>query len=390
MINTILGNIASVVEKEFLFASFLPTLLFIGALAATGGSVLGMHAALSVIENMSATRLAWTSSAAVIVLVVIAYVLSALRVWMTHFWSGDGSWLYQALFGGLVMVGESWQRRRFRTWRRKADLRRDWTATLQTFEDRVRPLWSNRNPKPRWYAIAVLNWRIRRVHRWLSPEFATRRLEVIADTFSRYTGDTLQEQYETVKRRLLDWDEEDSFESQATHVRLDRSFGSLATVKATRLGNVIESYNYYAFKRFDIEAELVWPRLEHVVPDSFAARVKEAKITMDFFITLCTMTSLYTGLALLVGPWILYNRPLWVLVAAAAATLARFFYLMGVDAAIQYGDRLRSCFDLFRLELLKKLGFGRPVSLAAERALWQKFSQLITYGAQTDLPVAPE
>jgi hypothetical protein len=79
MINTVLGNIASIVEKYFLFAFFLPVVLFACALA--GGIVvsIGPDSAIAAVENLSAARWAWTSALLVIVLVLAAYVLSALR-----------------------------------------------------------------------------------------------------------------------------------------------------------------------------------------------------------------------------------------------------------------------------------------------------------------------
>lgn len=69
---------------------------------------------------------------------------------------------------------------------------------------------------------------------------------------------------------------------------------------------------------------------------------------------------------------------------------AGFFYFLSVDAATHYGDMIRSCFDLFRLDLLKQLQFKRPTLLTEERTRWEKISQLIVYGQETSLEIRAE
>jgi hypothetical protein len=388
MINTILGSIASIVEKNFLFAFFLPVLLFAFAVAAAVVVSIGPDSAVAAVENLSAARWAWTSALGVIVLIVAAYVLSALREWMTQFWAGDAELLRFPLWGWLEL-GRSIQRSNYLRLRAKSTKQSGWSDVLRQYEDRVGAVWHAGGKQPWFLDKWLLRIRIGLLHPQMSIAVVRKRLVAISATYQRFDGQALTDEYELLKRRLHDWDEQSSFAIQGDAALLDRSYGALATVKPTRLGNVIDSYNYYAYTRYKIEAELLWPRLQHVMAASYTAAVQDAKVLLDFGVTMCTLATLYALLALLAGPWLAYDPWLWGLSALTALLVARFFYALSVKAAMQYGDRLRSSFDLFRLDLLKQLGFVRPTKLSAERDTWQKISQLMVYGTEIDLDIAP-
>lgn len=387
MINTILGNIAGIVQKYFLFAFFLPTLLFATAVAGAFGAAIGLESTMAAVESSLATRWAWTSSLGAVALVAAAYILSALRESMTQLWAGDAP-LIRALLWGWVAMGQARQRRHYMHLRRRSSERSSWEKVLEEFEDHVGATWRSpgitAGPWTRW----KLRIRIRLLHPWMSQFSVRARLTVIEQYWVRFDGESLTAEYELLKRRLLDWQQQSSYATQACAAELDRSFGALATVKATRLGNVIDSYNHYAFTRYRIEAELLWPRLQHVIPSSYSDAVQDAKVLLDFGVTMCTLATLYAVLAILIGPWLTYEPTLWSAIGVAALAVARFFYTLSVKSAMQYGDRLRSSFDLFRLELLEQFGVPRPTSLAEERATWEKLSQLVVYGAEVDLAIA--
>lgn len=389
MINTILGNIASIVEKYFLFAFFLPVVLFACALA--GGIVvsIGPDSAIAAVENLSAARWAWTSALIVIVLILVAYVLSALREAMTQLWSGDAA-LTRLILWGWIKLGKASQRAAYRRLRTASSGQSDWADVLREYEDEVGKVWHSAGkaagPWSRW----IMRIRIRMLHPQMSIDLVRKRLLPIVAMYKKFDGNSLKREYELLKRRLIDWDERSNFAIQGCAALLDRSYGALATVKPTRLGNIIDSYNYYAYTRYKIQAELLWPRLQHVIPASYNTAVQDAKVILDFAICMCTLATLYAVLALLAGPWLAFDPWLWGISAAVALLVARFFYGLSVSAAMQYGDRLRSSFDLFRLDLLKQLGFGRPSKLSEERETWQKLSQLVVYGTDIDLDIAPE
>ena len=388
MINTILGTIASVVEKDFLFAAFLPAIIFLTAVAGTFGMVIGAEPLLAVIESTSAARLLWASTATVIGLIVMAYVLRAMVGHFTRAWSGDTALLRTVLWGWSE-IGKEFQRRRYERLRRESTQVSRWSDVLHHFESQARIYWAVRPQNPSWWRRFLFGFRIYRLHPQMSKEIAIERVTTLARMFDDVNGNALTVEYGNIKRRLLDWHEQDSYKFQACSASLDRGYGALAAVKPTRLGNVIESYNYYAFTRFSMEAELIWPRLEHVIPEPFSRKIRDAKVLLDFMVTLSTLALVYAGLALFIGPWLLNVPVTWSIVAAISVLVAVFFYRLSIDVAIQYGDGIRAAIDLFRLDLLQKLGFGRPATLNDERALWRKYSQLIVYSSAVQIDIAP-
>ena len=120
------------------------------------------------------------------------------------------------------------------------------------------------------------------------------------------------------------------------------------------------------------------------------AQVREPKILLDFAVTMATISVVLALGLLTVGPWLWFDFRFWGTIAAVQLVAAGFFYFLSVDAATQYGDMIRSCFDLFRLDLLKQLQFKRPILLTEERTRWEKISQLIVYGQETSLEIRAE
>jgi hypothetical protein len=389
MINTILGNIASIVEKNFLFSFFLPVLLFACAIASAVVISIGPDPAIASIENLSAARWAWTSALVVIGLIVTAYVLSALRESMTQFWSGDAPLTSIALWG-WIKLGTAIQRSLYKQLRAASAGQSRWADVLRTYEDDVRAVWKPTGNSAGCFVRWALRIRIKMLHSKMSIALVQRRMAVIVNTYKKYDGNSLKVEYELVKRQIIDWDEQSNFAIQGYASLLDRSYGALATVKPTRLGNIIDSYNYYAYTRYKIQADLLWPRLQYVIAASYTTSVQDAQALLDFGISMCTLGLLYTVLALMAGPWLVLDPVFWAINAGVALLVSRLFYELSVKAAMQYGDRLRASFDLFRLDLLKQLGFGRPTKLSEERETWQKLSQLVVYGADIDLPIAAE
>jgi hypothetical protein len=60
----------------------------------------------------------------------------------------------------------------------------------------------------------------------------------------------------------------------------------------------------------------------------------------------------------------------WVPCAAGALALSWLTYRAAIASAAVFGDLVRSCFDLFRSDLLTHLGWPLPEKLPDERDLW--------------------
>jgi hypothetical protein len=142
-------------------------------------------------------------------------------------------------------------------------------------------------------------------------------------------------------------------------------------VMPTRLGNILKSAELYPKRQYNADAVLFWPRLYAVVPDSFTATVGEAKASLDLMLVLSGLSAVFAiiaGLSLLIrgGPW-------WLFLACFGGgfLVAHFAYISALRAAIPYTQLIRSAFDLYRGDLMDKLGYERPKSLEDENEFWK-------------------
>jgi hypothetical protein len=156
-------------------------------------------------------------------------------------------------------------------------------------------------------------------------------------------------------------------------------------VLPTRLGNVIRCFERYTRLAYGIESIVLWPRLIAKIDSGFAAAIDNAKRSFDFMLN-CSFLSALTGL-FVVGVGLTRQAPvlsqaslpcLW---RAAVFFLASWaFYKASIGRAQAWGDTVRAAFDLYRLDLLKGLGYKQqPASYFEEQALWQQISTQLLY-----------
>ena len=139
----------------------------------------------------------------------------------------------------------------------------------------------------------------------------------------------------------------------------------------TRLGNALLAAESYPGdeQRWGIDAVFWWPRLYLILPDSARDQVDNARASLDQLVVL-TMLSAAFGVVSLALSCAGLNLAVGLSCAAGALLLSRSSYLAAVTAAAVFGDLVRSSYDLFRGDLLGKLGWPMPPTLAAERKLW--------------------
>jgi hypothetical protein len=161
----------------------------------------------------------------------------------------------------------------------------------------------------------------------------------------------------------------------------------LETIKPTKLGNIIESYNQYSFKRYKIEAEIFWPRLQRVIKPEYLKLVEEPKILLDFSLAMASLGFLYGFLALLVGPWLFFSLRFWLTLAFLGFLSGFCSYRLSISAANSLGEMIRASFDLFRLDLMEALELPHPASFRVEQKQWEEFSKLTVYGENSDFRI---
>ncbi|MER5198501.1 hypothetical protein ACWD3J_35410 [Streptomyces sp. NPDC002755] len=136
-------------------------------------------------------------------------------------------------------------------------------------------------------------------------------------------------------------------------------------VRPTALGNVLAALRDTAGRDHGWDSAVAWPRLYPVLADRARAVVDDGRDSLDAAARLCVttaVTALVSAVLLLRSGW-------WVLLALAPAAVALLAYHGAVQAALTYGDAVRSAFELHRFDLLRALHLPLPETLQEERTL---------------------
>ena len=182
-------------------------------------------------------------------------------------------------------------------------------------------------------------------------------------------------------KKIKRWTAHKKGESRLALYKLDRQFDTNNALYGTQLGNIIESSNTYSFTRYSIEGEIIWPRLQPVLPDQLKKQLSSSRAYLDFALSMASLGILFALCILFVQP--LWLSPIttssffWI---AGGLTCAVLFYYLAVEAGRQLGEVIRTGFDMHRRDLLKKMNLSVPNTLKEERLLWEKLSELIVYG----------
>jgi hypothetical protein len=381
MIKALLDRVGGFLEKEFLFGSFLPALIFVAACTVTVAGILGFEACLTWMAQRGPVDKAAYPVVAAVAIVVFAYMLSGIRPLVLRCWSGEALPLHPTPIGNVL---KCFARRRFLRQRQESLEENRWSD----IED-----WLKREAMPRWtkgMTAATANdlKAIRDALSTISPTDDRKQVEaaVTANFFDRMTtfsGDSLSNIYQLLKRLFIDWRDLEQGRLGTIQWQLDREYGSLKSIRATRLGNIIAAYTAYSYSRYGIEPEIFWPHLQTQVGEECRQALGEARTLLDFALNIATLGTLYFSLTVFAGPWLDWSS-IWFFLAAAAGVVAIAGYRIAIIAADQFGGLFRASFDLYRLNLLAAFHRKAPATTAEERQMWNEVSQLVLYGLSTE------
>jgi len=175
----------------------------------------------------------------------------------------------------------------------------------------------------------------------------------------------------------------------------------------TAFGNMLRAAEAYSADRYGIDAVRLWPRLIHVIPDSYYEKVEQSNNGLAFLINCSILSLLFGFLCMLASGYqylvwqlalqdkteVLYfvriNYPsrvyceriyIYGVIFVVMLVFSFVFYKGSFPIVMQYGNMIRSSFDLFRFQLLKQLNLDLPKDLDQERDLWSKISEFIAIG----------
>jgi hypothetical protein len=151
-------------------------------------------------------------------------------------------------------------------------------------------------------------------------------------------------------------------------------------IMPTRLGNILKNAELYPKQRYKIDAVLIWPRLYCLVPERFIQAIAEAKSSLDFMLVISLLSGLFALLSsiymLIVGAvWWLFLLCFW-----GGLLVAWLAYQGANGCAILYAHLVKSCFDLYRNDLLKQMRLQLPNTSKDEREQWDALCKFLYRG----------
>jgi hypothetical protein len=166
----------------------------------------------------------------------------------------------------------------------------------------------------------------------------------------------------------------------ATTRRLREYPNDPADFLPTRLGNTLLAAENYSRARYGLDSVLFWPRQYLLMPDSVRQLVDDARMPVDQNVVLATLSLLTSVVAVVMGVAGYLTWVVWVPAAGATILLCAVTYRSAVQAASMFGDVIRSVCDLYRGDLLNKLGFTTPASRDEEQQLWAAIGKILYRG----------
>jgi hypothetical protein len=184
----------------------------------------------------------------------------------------------------------------------------------------------------------------------------------------------------------------------------------------TPFGNYLKAAENYPRLRYGIDTVPMWPRLIHVIPDSYFAKLDSKNNQLSFLLN-CSVLSILFGLQCVIASiyqfalfklaennqkFFFYFIPvdldsnvyqqrilLYLIVFFITLLVSAVFYRACLLIVSEYGDLVKSTFDLFRNELLKQLNQKLPKNSEEEINTWEKLSNFITIGFEKDVKYRP-
>lgn len=151
-------------------------------------------------------------------------------------------------------------------------------------------------------------------------------------------------------------------------------------VLPTRFGNIFRALEVYAIVVYGLDAVPAWPRLLAVLPDKMKEQLSQAKSMVDFFINLSAGGALLVILYIVLMIWSLRLPQPWLPILAGIVSIGS--YRLSLSALGQYGQHVRSAFDLYRGDLAHQLGLELPRSAESERLMWGRMNGVMIFRSQ--------
>ena len=207
-------------------------------------------------------------------------------------------------------------------------------------------------------------------------------------------GDQLEPVADAERAKLIDQLKQDI---QALHEKLEASSTTrelpvdLERVGATDLANTLSLAEEYPFERYGMDPAVFWSRLSAEIEPEKLESMTASFGAMNGLLNLSLLSWLFAIETLVVGigksagwirpgaaallqlRWLLVAAPVGIFVGLAA-------YRAAVGAARSVGYAMRTAFDYYRGNVLRRFNLKLPDNIEEERVLWLKLAAFIRRG----------
>lgn len=216
-----------------------------------------------------------------------------------------------------------------------------------------------------------------------APEFqnCVNKLEELLEKYDVDQGEGLDDR----QTKLIDLIAYANERAYARHARLQNELNSnfgAQEVSPTKMGNVANTIQSYALRRYHCNLELIWSNLQRVVQkdEKAQAALQEAKTQLDFLVACCWLT-LLSVLFWAVFLSVIEPTPRgFLIVAIGGPALCYMWYRAAAEQYRSFADVAMTTLDAFRFQLLEDLQLGLPADVEDERIVWESLDKLATYG----------
>ncbi len=155
-------------------------------------------------------------------------------------------------------------------------------------------------------------------------------------------------------------------------------------VLPTPFGNTIRAFEYYPKIMYGIDAVFSWNRLLSVVPKDFQSLIDDSKTEVDFWVNMSfiSLFIIFEQIILWINSGILKGfllLPLALIIFVLSSSRSR-------SSAVEWGDMVKACFDVYLPKLREQLEFIPPKNGDEEQKMWREFSQAVIYRYPSLIP----
>jgi len=167
-----------------------------------------------------------------------------------------------------------------------------------------------------------------------------------------------------------------------TGLTVDEFPANVGDLLPTSFGNTISAFEDYPRIMYGLDPIKAWNRLLAVISKDYLDSVNSAKAQVDFWANLSFLSAVIFLECLIV-----INHGLRVFGLLVGAGVVFWLSLrMAKTAAIEWGELVKSSFDVFLPDLRKKLEFAFRANRGDEQHDWSQFSQAISYRLPNSMP----